>query len=60
MNYVITDYASKLLGNGARGPARMGMLAFTGVSVAGLTKLNLTGPGITETMKAMWRKQPKQ
>jgi succinate dehydrogenase (ubiquinone) membrane anchor subunit len=60
MNYVITDYAAKLLGSGARGPARIGMLAFTGISVAGLTKLNLTGPGITETVKAMWRKQPKE
>lgn len=57
MNYVITDYAAKLMGKGARGPAQVGMLAFTGVSMVGLTKLNLAGPGVTETVKSLWRKQ---
>jgi succinate dehydrogenase (ubiquinone) membrane anchor subunit len=54
MNYVITDYATKLLGAGARGPARICMAGFTGVTMVGLLKLNLSGPGITETVKSLW------
>lgn len=57
MNYVITDYAEKVLGKGARGPARYAMVGFTGLTALGLTKLNLTGVGITETVKALWRKK---
>ena len=57
MNYVITDYAAKLLGDGARGPARFGMVGFTGVSILGLLKLNLAGPGITQTVKSLWYKK---
>ena len=57
MNYVITDYAEKFIGAGARGPARIAMVGFTGISMIGLTKLNLTGPGITETIKSLWRKK---
>eukprot|EP00322_Chrysochromulina_rotalis_P029422 CAMPEP_0115847052 /NCGR_PEP_ID=MMETSP0287-20121206/10180_1 /TAXON_ID=412157 /ORGANISM="Chrysochromulina rotalis, Strain UIO044" /LENGTH=142 /DNA_ID=CAMNT_0003300867 /DNA_START=16 /DNA_END=444 /DNA_ORIENTATION=+ len=55
MNLVITDYAKKFLGKGSVGPARYGMAALTGLTILGLTKLNLTGPGITETVKSFWR-----
>jgi succinate dehydrogenase (ubiquinone) membrane anchor subunit len=54
MNYVITDYATKTLGAGARGPARVCMAGFTGITMIGLAKLNLTGVGITETVKSLW------
>jgi len=57
MNYVITDYAEKVFGKGARSGARVAMLAFTGVSMIGLTKLNVAGPGITETVKSIWYKK---
>jgi len=58
MNYVITDYATKTLGKGAKGPARGLMMGFTGLTLAGLLKLNLAGPGITETVKSMWYEKP--
>mmetsp|Transcript_12943 Transcript_12943/g.22785 ORF Transcript_12943/g.22785 Transcript_12943/m.22785 type:complete len:141 (-) Transcript_12943:339-761(-) len=56
MNYVMTDYVKKFIGKGAVGPARYIMLGATGVTMAGLLKLNLTGPGVTESVKSMWRK----
>lgn len=40
--------------SGARGPARMAMAGFTGITMVGLLKLNITGPGITETVKSVW------
>lgn len=55
MNLVFTDYIKKLFGAGAVGPARMLLAGFTGVTILGLAKLNLTGPGITETVKSFWR-----
>lgn len=55
MNMVITDYAKKLGGKGAILPSRYAMLAFTGATLLGLLKLNLSGPGITETVKSFWR-----
>merc|ERR1740121_428529 len=39
MNYVLSDYVPK----------------FFGKAVLGLTKLNLEGPGITGTLKALWK-----
>ncbi len=54
MNYVITDYATKVFGSGARDPARAAMFAFTGITMFGLTSLNLNGPGITTTVKSLW------
>jgi succinate dehydrogenase (ubiquinone) membrane anchor subunit len=36
------------------------MLGVTGVTILGLLKLNLTGPGITETYKSLWREPPKE
>ena len=55
MNMVITDYAKKLFGKGAVGPARYAMLGVTGITIVGLAKLNMSGPGITETVKSFWR-----
>ncbi|CAM9508446.1 unnamed protein product, partial [Phaeothamnion confervicola] len=52
MNYVISDYVPKHL----RGPARAAMLGATVLAILGLTKLNLTGPGLTESTKALWRR----
>lgn len=59
MNYVITDYVPKFLSKSALGPARMAMAGVTGVTVLGLTKLNLKGAGITATVKSMWYKKQK-
>ena len=58
MNMVVTDYAKKLFGKGAIMPSRYAMLALTGSTILGLTKLNMSGPGITETIKSFWR--PKE
>lgn len=55
MNYVISDYVPKA----GRTLARTGMLGLTIVAAAGILKLNLTGPGLTETLKAMWRSKAK-
>lgn len=56
MNYVITDYVPKFFGKAARGPARVIMFAITGLTTAGLVKLNVDGPGITGTLKRLWSK----
>ena len=55
MNLVITDYAKKVVGKGGIGPSRVGLALITGTTMLGLLKLNLTGPGITETVKSFWR-----
>ena len=55
MNLVATDYVGKIAGKAAVGPFRMGMAAVTGATMLGLLKLNLTGPGITESVKSFWR-----
>lgn len=52
LNYVISDYVPK----SARGAARFAVLGATIVALAGLFKLNLQGPGLTETVKSFWRK----
>ncbi|CAN0233042.1 unnamed protein product [Laminaria digitata] len=52
MNYaVISDYVPKPF----RGQARGAMLAASILAALGLLKLNLTGAGMTETLKATWR-----
>jgi succinate dehydrogenase (ubiquinone) membrane anchor subunit len=53
MNYVITDYSKKFLGL-SRGTCQVAMVGVTGMTVLGLTNLNLRGPGITETIKSLW------
>ena len=37
------------------GASRFAALASTGIALVGLMKLNLQGPGITETVKQLWR-----
>ena len=39
------------------GPSRYIMLGATGITMAGLLKLNLSGPGVTESVKSLWRKK---
>ncbi|CAN0136075.1 unnamed protein product [Pylaiella littoralis] len=57
MNYVISDYVPR----SSRGAARGAMLAASVVAAVGLLKLNLTGAGLTETLKATWRDpKPKE
>lgn len=51
MNYVVTDYIPKSL----RGAARWGVLGSTAVIAAGMLKLNVAGPGVTATVKALWK-----
>ena len=38
------------------------MLGITGITLLGLLKLNLAGPGITESYKSLWRAEaePKE
>lgn len=38
------------------GPARIGVLGMSTITYLGLTKLNLFGEGITETVKGLWRR----
>jgi succinate dehydrogenase (ubiquinone) membrane anchor subunit len=52
MNYVITDYVPK----SSRTLARAVLLATTLIAAAGLLKLNLKGPGLTATVKSLWKK----
>ena len=54
MNCIITDYAKKI-SKGAEGPLRVVMLGVTGVTLLGILKLNVSGPGLTETVKGLWR-----
>lgn len=56
MNYVVSDYVPKA----ARSMARVGLLGVTIITAAGLLKLNLTGEGLTETLKSMWRKKERK
>jgi succinate dehydrogenase (ubiquinone) membrane anchor subunit len=51
MNYVVTDYVPK----GIRGAARWGVLGSSLVIAAGMLKLNVAGPGVTATVKALWK-----
>ena len=39
-----------------KGPSRVAMLGLTGVTLLGFLRLNLTGEGITGTVKRLWRK----
>ena len=55
MNLVGTDYVAKFFGKAAVFPFRAGMAGFTGLTMLGLLKLNLQGPGITESVKSFWR-----
>ena len=54
LNAVISDYVPKVL----QTTARVGLLGVTGVTLLGLLKLNVMGPGLTESIKSLWRKKP--
>ena len=49
---VISDYVPV----GGRPVARAGVLGLSLVTVAGLARLNREGPGVTATLKQLWRK----
>ena len=55
LNYVITDYVPK----SGRTPARALLLATTIIAAAGILKLNMEGPGLTESVKSLWRAPKK-
>lgn len=54
-NYIISDYVPKAFRSAARG----GMLFASLVAAAGILKLNIQGPGLTESVKSLWRKPTK-
>ncbi|EWM21298.1 succinate dehydrogenase subunit 4 [Nannochloropsis gaditana] len=56
INYIISDYVPRA----SRPLARYVLLGATTVTVLGLLKLNLSGPGLTETYKSLWRAEKKE
>lgn len=42
---------------GRAGPTRYAILASSAIMFAGLLRLNLTGPGLTPTVKKLWKKK---
>eukprot|EP00892_Ulva_mutabilis_P006292 jgi/Ulvmu1/4034/UM019_0011.1 len=56
MNAVISDYIPYAY----RMPARYGLLGASGVAALGLLKLNLLGPGLTDTVRSLWRHEKQQ
>ena len=50
-NMVVSDYVPPF----ARGAARAGVLGTTLVGLAGLAKLNWSGPGVTGAVRALWK-----
>jgi len=52
MNYIVSDYVPKA----SRPLARGVILATSLIAAAGLLRLNLEGPGLTESIKSLWRK----
>ncbi|WIA13062.1 hypothetical protein OEZ86_006356 [Tetradesmus obliquus] len=53
-NALVTDYVPTRF----RAPVRAAILASSLVTYLGIMKVNLAGPGLTETVKTLWRKQP--
>jgi hypothetical protein len=37
------------------GPLRFGLMGASGIAFLGLLKLNLLGPGLTDTVRSFWR-----
>jgi succinate dehydrogenase (ubiquinone) membrane anchor subunit len=56
LNAVISDYVP----NSVRGLTRWGTLGLTGVAIVGLLKLNLAGPGLSATVKELWKADSKK
>lgn len=56
----VDEQGPKLIGAGGTQGARVVMVGLTAVATLGMLKLNLTGDGLTETVKAMWRPQKVQ
>ena len=57
---VVTDYAQKIIkAKWFENGLRVGLLGLTAVTVVGLLKLNLQGPGLTEAVKDLWRPPPE-
>lgn len=56
INSVLSDYVPKSV----LGTTRVGALAVTGISILGLTRLNLAGPGLTPTVKKLWTSSPSK
>ncbi|CAL8466764.1 g6300 [Coccomyxa elongata] len=52
INSVLSDYVPKSV----RGVARVGALASSSIMLLGLLKLNLMGPGITASVRELWKK----
>eukprot|EP00891_Asterochloris_glomerata_P001130 jgi/Astpho2/1130/e_gw1.00021.123.1_t len=55
INSVLSDYVPKSV----MGASRVGALGVTAITLLGFAKLNLVGPGITPTVKKLWRKDPQ-
>lgn len=53
-NALVTDYVPTRF----RGPVRGAILGASLITYLGIMKVNLAGPGLTETVKTLWRKQP--
>ncbi|KAI8464862.1 MAG: hypothetical protein J3K34DRAFT_438990 [Monoraphidium minutum] len=51
-NACVTDYVPTRF----RAPVRVAVLGASVVAYLGIMKLNLSGPGLTETVKTLWRK----
>ncbi|KAK9815018.1 hypothetical protein WJX73_004952 [Symbiochloris irregularis] len=51
MNAVVTDYVPKAF----RGASRAGLLAAASLAAIGFLRLNVFGPGITQSVKDLWR-----
>jgi succinate dehydrogenase (ubiquinone) membrane anchor subunit len=60
MNSVLTDYMPKFgLGDGFVKLTRILMLGVTATTAAGLWRLNTEGPGVTGTVKKLWKPDKK-
>jgi succinate dehydrogenase (ubiquinone) membrane anchor subunit len=56
LNMVVADYVPKAM----RTMARSGVLACSVILFAGVMKLNVSGVGLTETVKALWREKKEK
>jgi succinate dehydrogenase (ubiquinone) membrane anchor subunit len=56
LNSVVSDYVPKSFRTVARGS----VVLMTLVTIAGITELNISGPGITKTVLGMWKPRPSK